>query len=188
MMQPITIRLAKPVDAPDMAEVLARSWEAAYKDIIPMDYIKEKNAARPALFKRIITDENTSQYVIQTGGKTIGVMGVAPPREETIEIMNDSGIDERFYELHGIYLHPEYYRQGIGSRAMEYALDKARDAGRTYMILWVFAENINSIRFYEKCGFTFDGAAKTYNCGKELKCLRMRKNLYPQNEQPLAMK
>lgn len=32
----ITIRLAEPADAPDMAEVFIRSWEKAYKDIIPI--------------------------------------------------------------------------------------------------------------------------------------------------------
>jgi len=44
----ITIRLAVHSDAPDMAEVLMRSWETAYKDIIPLDFIREKNATRPA--------------------------------------------------------------------------------------------------------------------------------------------
>ena len=45
----ITIRPAVLTDAPDMAEVHMRSWEVAYKDIIPAEYIKEKNATRPAM-------------------------------------------------------------------------------------------------------------------------------------------
>ena len=35
----ITIRLAIPADAPDMANVHMRSWEVAYKDIIPAEFI-----------------------------------------------------------------------------------------------------------------------------------------------------
>ncbi|HIZ55323.1 MAG TPA: GNAT family N-acetyltransferase [Firmicutes bacterium] len=174
----IVIRLAKPDDARDMAEILSRSWEAAYRDIIPINYIKEKNATRHALFKRIITDENDRQYVIQADGKTIGVMCVAPPQEEAdVQIVHDSGIDDSFYEVHGIYLHPDVYRQGIGKVAMHFAFDKARCAGKSHIILWVFAENTNAIKFYENCGFTPDGASKIYHCGKEMKCIRMRRKL-----------
>lgn len=171
----ITIRLAIPADAPHMAEIHSRSWEAAYKDIIPIEYINEKNATRPALFKRIITDENTTQYVILADNKIVGIMCVAPPQKENITILNDCGIDDSFYELHGIYLHPDYYRKGIGTKAMEFAFNKARSNGKTNMIVWVFAENTNSIKFYEKCDFTADGATKIYNCGKEMKCIRMRR-------------
>lgn len=173
----IVIRLAKPADAPDMAEIHARSWEAAYREIIPMNCIKEKNAASQALFKRIITDENDRQYVIQADGKTIGIMCVAPPQEGDDEVTNDSGIDDSFYELHGIYLHPAVYRQGIGKIAMSFAFDKARSAGKSNMILWVFAENTNAVKFYENCGFTPDGASKIYHCGKDMKCIRMRRKL-----------
>ena len=60
----ITIRLAKPTDALDMAEIHARSWEAAYKDIIPAEYIAAKNATRPAQWQKIVTDENTIEHVI----------------------------------------------------------------------------------------------------------------------------
>lgn len=64
---------------------------------------------------------------------------------------------------------------GIGTLAMEFALNVARNAGKKHMTLWVFAENTNSIRFYEKCGFTPDGKTKTYNCGKIMACIRMRR-------------
>ena len=63
---------------------------------------------------------------------------------------------------------------GIGSEAMEFAVSRARSAGKRNIILWVFAENTGAISFYEKCGFTADGAYKLYNCGRELKAIRMR--------------
>jgi len=162
----ITIRLATPADAPDMAEIHARSWEAAYKDIIPAEYIKEKNAGRPALWQRIITDENTSRYVIEIGGKIVGFVHVDPPQ--------DDDLDDSFYEVHGIYLHPDVYRQGIGSQAMDFAYGKARSLGKTTMTVWVLAENTNTINFYEKCGFVTDGATKTVEYGKPLQVIRMQ--------------
>lgn len=165
----ITIRLAVPDDAPDMAKIIMCSWEAAYKDFIPAEYIREKNSTRPQLYKRIITEENTNSYVIQYNGKTVGIMCVAPPRD------NDAGDD--FYELHYIYLHPDYFRQGIGTRAMEYAFNKARCLGKKAMTLWVFAENRNAVKFYERCGFAADGCSREQNPGVTLKSIRMRRYL-----------
>lgn len=165
----ITIRLAKPEDAPDMAEVLARSWEIAYKDIIPMEYIKAKNATRSDQFARIITHDNKTQHVVQADNKTMGIMNVAPPQ--------DDDVSDEFYELHGLYLHPEYYRMGIGTQTMNFAIDVARNLGKKYMTLWVFAENRNSINFYTKCGYAPDGKTKSIDCGKRMECIRMRKQI-----------
>ena len=69
----------------------------------------------------------------------------------------------------------DYYRRGIGTIALEFAMDKARSADKTNMVLWVFEENLNAIKFYEKCGFAPDGASKIYNFGKEMNCIRMRR-------------
>jgi len=168
-MNGITIRLAVLSDAPDMSEVHMRSWEAAYKDIIPPDFIREKNATRPSLYSRVITEENVSSYVIQYEGKTVGIMCIAPPQ--------DDDIGDTFYELHYIYLHPDHFRQGIGIQALTFAFNKARSFNKAAMIVWVFAENANSIQFYEKCGFVPDGKTKTLDYGKAMKCIRMRRAL-----------
>lgn len=165
----INIRLAVPADALDMAEIHMRSWEVAYKDIIPMDYIREKNATRPALWQRIVTDENTSKYVIQIGEKIVGFMDIAPSR--------DDDANDDIYELHGIYLHPDYYRQGIGTQAINVAFDKARGKGKTVMTLWVLEENSSSISFYKKSGFAADGNSKILDYGKPIKCIRMSRRL-----------
>ena len=165
----ITIRLAVPADAPDMAEVHMRSWEVAYKDIIPEDYIRQKNATRHDLYTRVITEDNTNSYVIQYAGKTVGIMKIAPPQ--------DDDVGDDFYELHYIYLHPDYFRIGIGTQAMEFIFDKARSIGKTGMTVWVLDENIKSIKFYEKCGFQKDGKKMNNEYGKESGRIRMRRDL-----------
>lgn len=166
----ITIRLAAPADAPDMAEIHSRSWEAAYRDIIPAEYIRRKNATRRERWNRILTEGNTTQYVIQVENKTVGILCVVPTPQ-------DEDADSNTGELEGIYLHPYYYRKGIGRQAMEFAFEKVRGFGKTVITLWVFAENTNSIQFYETCGFIPDGKTKTYDCGKIMQCIRMRKTL-----------
>jgi len=166
----IHIRLATPSDAPDMAEVHMRSWEVAYKDIVPEEYIQKQNEKRPAMWQRIITDDNTTQYVIQKDGKTVGIMCVVPRPQ-------DEDADDTVCELEGIYLHPDSYHQGIGTKAMEFAFDIAHGWNKSFMTLWVFSENVNSIKFYKKLGFAPDGKTKTYDMGKVMDCIRMRKEL-----------
>lgn len=145
------------------------SWEAAYKDIIPAEFIKEKNAGRHELYRRVITDENDITYVMGHKDKIIGIMRAAPPI--------DDDADDDWYELHFIYLHPDYYRQGIGTLAMEFAYGLARDKGKKIMVVWVLSDNINSVNFYKKCGFNFDGKTGERDFGKKLEARRMRKAL-----------
>ena len=166
----VTIFLATPADALDMAEIHARSWEAAYKDFIPMEHIKEASAKRPDLWKRIVTNENTTHYIIQADGKTAGIMTIAPPK--------DDDVDDNYFELHGIYLHPDYFNKGIGTQAVNFAFDKARELGKKFMNVWVFAENENSIKFYEKCGFIADNKTNTHDhVTKVTVSMRMKKDL-----------
>lgn len=165
----ITIRLAIPSDASGMAETSIRSWEVAYKDILPIDYIREKNTTRMEQFKHNITDENENSYVIQIDNKTIGIMKIAPPV--------DDDLDDNYYELHYIYLQPNYFGQGIGAQAVDFAFDKVRELGKKYISLWVFSENENSIKFYEKCGFRRDGRTAIQDRGKATVIIRMRKDL-----------
>ena len=166
---PVSIRLAVPDDAPMMAEVIMRSWEAAYKGIIPEDFIMQKNSTRLEQARASFSRENTTRYVIELDKNIVGIMTVAPP--------NDDDVDESFYELHNIYLLPEYYRQGIGTIAMEFAYQIARDLGKTEMTVWLLAENLSAKRFYEKCGFTTDGSLKITEYGIPLQSIRMRKTL-----------
>lgn len=168
--KPISIRLANSFDASDMAEIHMRSWEVAYKDIISAEYIREKNITRLELWQRIITDDNNIHYVIQMDKKTVGIMTVVPTPQD-----NDANHDT--CELEGIYLHSDYYRMGIGTQAMEFAFKLARQWNKTIMTLWVFKDNKNSIKFYEKCGFKSDAKTKSYQMGKPIDCIRMRKNL-----------
>ena len=49
-------------------------------------------------------------------------MKIAPPQND------DVGDD--FYELHYIYLHPDYFRMGIGTQAMVFAFEKLEVLGK----------------------------------------------------------
>ncbi|MBQ3869642.1 MAG: GNAT family N-acetyltransferase [Clostridia bacterium] len=57
--------------------------------------------------------------------------------------------EEGKYELDDLYILPEYRGQGIGSRVMEYCLEKADKP----VFLYVFKNNLPAVRLYEKYGF-----------------------------------
>ena len=165
----VSVRLAVPADALELAEVHMRSWEAAYKGIIPDDFIREKNAKRSEQWKEIITDVNSTRYTIRQDSIIVGLM--------CLDQAGDDDLNSDVYELQAIYLHPDHFRQGIGTIAMRFAFDKARSLGKTAIVLWVLADNTDSISFYEKCGFAADGKAKDLEYGRILKGIRMRRTL-----------
>ena len=84
---------------------------------------------------------------------------------------------EDIIQIDYIYLHPDYFRMGIGTKAMEFAFDIARRIGKTMMTVWVLDENLNSIKFYEKCGFAADGKIMDAEYGKVNGRMRMRRSL-----------
>ena len=107
--------------------------------------------------------------MIQQDNATVGILGV--------DVSRDDDLDDNYYELQFIYVHPDHFRQGIGSEAMEFAYAYARSLGKSFMVLWVLAENRAAIGFYEMQGFCADGASRVYYFGREMEGIRMRKAL-----------
>ncbi|MDR2686846.1 MAG: GNAT family N-acetyltransferase, partial [Oscillospiraceae bacterium] len=89
----------------------------------------------------------------------------------------DEDAGDNTCEIHCLYLHPDVFRMGIGTKAMEFAYDIARSSGKTSMTVWAWDENVNSIRFYETCGFIADGKAMDTEYGKANGRIRMKRGL-----------
>lgn len=167
----IDIRLAVPSDVPDMVEVLSRSWETAYKDIIPPEAIRERLETRPAVLRKVINEGNTDNFVVLDGGRIIGAMTLSIPSP------HDGDAAENSCELQGVFIHPDYCFQDIGARTVEFAFDRALELGKTAVTAWIFAEDAPTMQLYEKCGFAGDGKTKYYDYGRLLKCVSMIKFL-----------
>ena len=162
----LEIRRATIDDAPACAEIHCRGWEAAYADFIPAEAIAEKNAARPAAWPGYLTSGKFEYYVPVLDGKVVGFLSLRSPEEH-------ENLPDHYYEVGGIYLHPDYYRRGIGRRLMASAEERAREKGKSAMMLWVFEDNDSSRRFYEACGYRPDGKTQTSEYGgKTLRSLR----------------
>ena len=61
-------------------------------------------------------------------------------------------------ELDGLFVEPEHWRRGIGTALVEAAVHEARRRG--FSLVTVVA-NPSARAFYERCGFSVEGAAET---------------------------
>lgn len=167
----LLIREAIPADAYKLANVHVLSWQAAYKKIIPDEYLSrlsiEKTAERFA--KDFVTYKGkTYYYCAEIDGEIVGNLTVSKCRDDD---KPDAG------EIIGIYLIPEYWGMGYGQEIMEFGIKKLHQLGYSHSCLWVLEDNIRARKFYEKSGFVFDGSKKEINIGRPLTELRYILNL-----------
>ena len=66
-------------------------------------------------------------------------------------------IDDDRAELDGLFVEPALWKQGIGSALIDLAVHEARRQGLAMMVI----ANPSARPFYEKCGFKWEGEART---------------------------
>jgi len=168
----LLIRPAVLSDAPACAEIHSLGWEAAYAGIVPAEAIAERRARRPAQWPEWLASGRYDYYVPVLDGRVVGFLSIRPPQAS-------ENLPGKYYEVGGLYLHPSIYRQGIGRQLMAFAETKAREKGKTAMMLWVFEDNAPSRRFYEACGYRWDGIGIQVDQehGRTLRSLRYVKEI-----------
>lgn len=160
----LTIRKAVLSDAGDTANILMRSWEAAYAGIIPDETIREKNAARPAMWQKELSGEHHN-YIALSNDIPVGLVRFHQSRDADLP---NAG------EIIAIYLHPDHWGKGYGRELMAFSLETLKRNGFDIIVLWVLEENARARRFYEGCGFSFDGTKKEVVIGKPISEVRYR--------------
>jgi len=152
----------------EIAKVHVESWQNAYMDIIPKDYLDNMSIEDRA--KRYIfgDDLNTDNYsfVARLDEKIIGLLHLCKYRES---------VNDQLGEIGAIYLSPEYWNMGYGRKMMEFSLDFLKSKEYRQIVLWVLKDNTHAIDFYKKFGFKFDGNTKAINIGKSLEEVRYSK-------------
>jgi RimJ/RimL family protein N-acetyltransferase len=160
------IRETTKSDAYDVATVHVRSWQSAYRNIIPDSFLDGMNIEKQA--ERFTNDINeyrgkTFYYVAENDGRIIGNLVLSGCRDDD---KGDAG------EVIAMYLHPEQWDKGFGRQMMEYAVAELESLGYKEIVIWVLEENHRARKFYEKCGFTPDGTKKELCIDKPLVVVR----------------
>ena len=153
------VRIAKIQDSQRMAEIKVFGWRCAYRHFIPLEYLFNdltvKNSEKK--FIEILSIENNpgKTYVFEENNIIKAYM--------TIGNTKDEDKDEKTFELWVIYVDPLFQRQNIGKKLVDFCINEAKNKSKEEIVLWVFEKNKNSIKFYEKMGFTADGKTKLHD-------------------------
>lgn len=148
----VTIRSAADDDARRIAEVHVRSWQAAYRGILP----------DPLLDRLSVPEREQSWQAILGGGKgwlslvaegsdgvVCGFCSVATPS-------HDPEVDDMTAEIGALYVDPDHWRDGVGTALLSRALADLSERGWRDVILWVLPENRTALAFYDRFGFAVE--------------------------------
>ena len=165
------IRAAIPEDALAVARVHVRSWQAAYRGLIPqayLDSLKPEVWAAKYGFQR--TDPERPTTLVAVDGD--GIRGLAMTGPYRGDDLTD------VVELLAIYADPQHWGAGVGRLLAAAAREQMRSDGFTEAALWVLDGNVRARRFYERDGWALDGARRTKTiAGAELDEVRYRRAL-----------
>ena len=138
-------RVTKSDDFRAIADIYVHSWQAAYRGIVPDDYLDGLRTDRWA--GRLEVSAYTAM-VLTDGERYIGTCSFAPARD---------GAMQGWGEIISFYLLPEYFGSGCAGILMREALESLDAAGYPGVYLWVLEENTRARKFYEKYGFALNG-------------------------------
>ena len=155
----ITIKpMQSPAEFEGKGYVHWRSCHETYRGLMGQSYL---DALTPEKCTEMAYRWPDNILVAKDGEKVAGFAGYGPCR--------DDGFSEAG-EVIALYVLSEYHGKRVGRALLDAALEQLSKYRR--IILWVLKGNGRAIRFYEKCGFRFDGTEQTAMFGKE--CIKQR--------------
>jgi GNAT superfamily N-acetyltransferase len=134
----------------DVARVHVRSWQAAYRGLLPAEYLEalkpEDRAARYVFENPDPTKPFT--IVAEDNGIITGFATTAPARDADAQGCG---------ELYALYVDPDYWNRGIGADLIKAARARLVELGFQQATLWVMKGNARAERFYAIDGWEPDG-------------------------------
>lgn len=169
----MNLRPAVPADVLAVARVHVRAWQAAYRGLMPEDYLAglrpEERAQR---YDFAATDPARPRTLVAIEADTVlGFATLSPARDA-----DASGHGE----LCALYVEPDCWGRGIGQLLAEAARADLQRLGFRNAVLWVVAGNTRAERFYRSDGWTADGLRRPRQVANvALNTLRYSRTLAP---------
>ena len=155
------VRVAVPEDAEGIARVHVSAWQAAYRDILPADYLAGLRwQTRYEFWRRELSAPSipgSSTWVLAEGTNVLGFVFIGPARD-------DDRTSTDAWDLYAIYLTQERWGRGLGRALAGTALDTFSDQAAD-VSLWVLSGSDLAHRFYERLGLVPDGHERTVTIG-----------------------
>lgn len=173
MSREVLLRSAAREDAPAVARVHVRSWQAAYRGLLPQDYLDRlRPQDRAQHYDFAATDPRKPATIVAVEGEAVvGFATVAAARDPDV---SDAG------ELCALYVDPQWWGQHVGSALIAHGRARLEALGFRDAVLWVLAGNARAQRFYDRDGWRRDGAQRTACVwGMPVEEIRFRRLLQP---------
>jgi ribosomal protein S18 acetylase RimI-like enzyme len=184
---PVELREARRGEELAVAELHVRSWQEAYRGLMPaefLDRLDPRDRAGRYTFEGTGSEGPTTVLAVADGvssdgaGEEGGEGGPSltnrgevrsgfssPPRERIAGFVTyGASRDEDargLGEVYALYVDPDSHRGGVGRLLMAHARERLDEAGFDEAILWVLRGNDRAASFYEREGWIPDGATRT---------------------------
>jgi GNAT superfamily N-acetyltransferase len=149
----VLIREAEPGEERAVAEVHVRSWKAAYRGLLPADYLDDlRPEDRVARYTFGSPDPAAPRTILALDdGVLSGFATVGRSRDEDAP---DAG------ELYALYVDPGRWSRGVGRALLADARERLEAQGFAAALLWLLVGNEQGARFYHADGWLPDGARR----------------------------
>lgn len=141
-MSSYSVRPATPRDAKAIAEIHVATWKAAYKDVMPEDYISKMTVEKRQAYWREAIEFSEPQLLVAThDDQVVGFVGFDRSR--------DANTRSTVGEIWALYVSPAHWGQGAGLALWDGARDGLKDEGCTQVTIWVLLRNERALQFCE---------------------------------------
>lgn len=154
----IALREARRGDELAVAELHVRSWQEAYRELMPAEFLAAldpRDRARRYTFGASGPAAPTTVLAVlgdrATGERLAGFVTFGASRDEDARGLG---------EVYALYVDPDRHRGGAGRLLMAEARRRLHEAGFAESILWVLRGNDRAARFYEREGWVLDGGTR----------------------------
>ncbi|GAB4081711.1 GNAT family N-acetyltransferase [Modestobacter muralis] len=145
MTRVLDLRPATPADAAGIGPCHLACWQETYAGLLSPAFFAGRSPERfAANWAQLLADPATAPVTVASAdGEVVGFAQVVPSRDTP---------PVREEELVSLYLRAAHHGSGLGQALLDAVLDD-RPAS-----LWVAEQNARARRFYERNGFSADGA------------------------------
>jgi len=142
-MSSYSVRPATARDAKAIAEIHVATWQAAYTDLIPEDFLKSMTVEKRQAYWREAIEYSEPQLLVATeGDKVVGFVGYDRSR--------DANSRPTVGEIWALYVSPAHWGKGAGLALWDGAREGLKEEGCTQVTLWVLLRNERALRFCEQ--------------------------------------
>lgn len=155
-MADVSVRPARPSDAPAVARVQLATWQAAYAEVLPPAALALDVADVSAAWEQAVGAPPSPYHrvlVALDGQEVVGFAACEPAPDEDLE--------EPAAELTALLVEPRWGRRGHGSRLVAAAVDLWREDQVPQAVTWVFESDAVVEAFLTSAGWGPDVAGRT---------------------------